>query len=231
MLLRGKTAIVYGGDRPAGSAVARAFAREQAQVFLTGRSHHHLEEVAAVIRAAGGTVHTAEIDLLDQAAVEAHANAVADAAQAIDIAIYAAASDRARDLPLTGMECQDVVHDVTSVLTAGFHAAVAAARHMTRGHGVIVVVASTNDIIPNQGSTHVACATLAGLYQQLGCELAPDGIRVLWLQAPPADGTPGAGPVVTALAGELPGLDDIANVAAALASDVAGAFLEPWRLS
>ena len=38
MLLEGKNAIVYGGSGSVGSAVARAFAREGARVFLAGRT-------------------------------------------------------------------------------------------------------------------------------------------------------------------------------------------------
>ncbi|HEY4729379.1 MAG TPA: 3-oxoacyl-ACP reductase, partial [Actinomycetes bacterium] len=37
MLLEDKTAVVYGGAGSVGAAVARAFAREGARVFLAGR--------------------------------------------------------------------------------------------------------------------------------------------------------------------------------------------------
>lgn len=47
MLLEGKTAVIYGGGGNIGSAVARAFAREGARVFLAGRTVAKLDEVAA----------------------------------------------------------------------------------------------------------------------------------------------------------------------------------------
>jgi 3-oxoacyl-[acyl-carrier protein] reductase len=77
MLLEGKNTVVYGGGGGIGGAVARAFAREGARVFLAGRTRERLEGVATRIRAAGGTAETAVVDALDRAAVDAHADAVA----------------------------------------------------------------------------------------------------------------------------------------------------------
>ena len=54
MLLERKNAVIYGGGGAIGGAVARAFAREGASVFLAGRTEATLEEVAEDIRAAGG---------------------------------------------------------------------------------------------------------------------------------------------------------------------------------
>jgi NAD(P)-dependent dehydrogenase (short-subunit alcohol dehydrogenase family) len=47
MLLKDKTAIIYGGGGAVGGAVAKAFAREGAHVFLAGRIAEKLERVAA----------------------------------------------------------------------------------------------------------------------------------------------------------------------------------------
>ena len=54
MLLKDKTAIVYGGSGAVGGAVAKAYAREGAQVFLAARNRAGLETVAGEIRTAGG---------------------------------------------------------------------------------------------------------------------------------------------------------------------------------
>jgi NAD(P)-dependent dehydrogenase (short-subunit alcohol dehydrogenase family) len=76
MLLEGKNAIVYGGGGAMGGAIARAFAREGATVYLAGRTLANLEKVAQDISAAGGRAETAEVDAHDAAAVEAHVAAV-----------------------------------------------------------------------------------------------------------------------------------------------------------
>jgi 3-oxoacyl-[acyl-carrier protein] reductase len=59
VLLDVRNAVVYGGGGAIGGAVARAFAREGAQVFLAGRTRERLEAVAADLRGAGGAAETA----------------------------------------------------------------------------------------------------------------------------------------------------------------------------
>ena len=54
MLLENRNAVIYGGGGAIGGAVARAFAREGARVFLAGRTPEKVEAVAEEIRAAGG---------------------------------------------------------------------------------------------------------------------------------------------------------------------------------
>jgi 3-oxoacyl-[acyl-carrier protein] reductase len=49
VLLEDKNAVIYGGGGKVGGAVACAFAREGAKVFLTGRTLESLEEVAEEI--------------------------------------------------------------------------------------------------------------------------------------------------------------------------------------
>jgi 3-oxoacyl-[acyl-carrier protein] reductase len=80
VLFEQKKAVIYGGGGSIGRAVARAFAREGATVFLAGRTRAKLEEVADEIRSAGGAAETAEVDALDEKAVDEHADAVAEAA-------------------------------------------------------------------------------------------------------------------------------------------------------
>ena len=77
MLLTNKTAVVYGAAGHIGSAVARAFAREGARVFLAGRTLAKLRKVADEISTAGGVAEAAEVDALDKAAIEQHLDALA----------------------------------------------------------------------------------------------------------------------------------------------------------
>jgi NAD(P)-dependent dehydrogenase (short-subunit alcohol dehydrogenase family) len=77
MLLQDKNAVVYGGGGSMGGAVARAFAREGASVFLAGRTQAKLDAVARDIAAAGGVAETAQLDAHDPKAVAAHVEAVA----------------------------------------------------------------------------------------------------------------------------------------------------------
>jgi len=75
MLLENKNAVIYGAGGAIGAAVARAFAREGAKVFLTGRTLAKVHAVAEEISAAGGLAQTARVDALDETAIERHVQA------------------------------------------------------------------------------------------------------------------------------------------------------------
>jgi len=66
----GRGVLVTGSTGMGGSA-ARALAAEGANVFVVARNPAHLAELAAEVRASGGTIETHAADLRDEAAVEA----------------------------------------------------------------------------------------------------------------------------------------------------------------
>lgn len=70
MLLQNKNAVIYGGAGSIGATVARAFASAGARVHLAGRTRATLDEVAASIRSGGGFAETAQVDALDERAVD-----------------------------------------------------------------------------------------------------------------------------------------------------------------
>ena len=117
MLLQNKTAIIYGAGGAIGSAVARAFAREGARVFLAGRTRRALDDVASTIRDAGGVAEVAQLDAIDQAAVNRHAAAVAEAAGGIDIAFNATSNEDVQGTPLVNMPYEDFIRPVTKAVT------------------------------------------------------------------------------------------------------------------
>jgi len=233
MLLDQKTAIIYGAGGAIGSAVARVYAREGAQVHLTGRTEAALNQVAQRIRRDGGTAHVAQLDVLDRPAVDRHAAAVADSAGGIDVCFNATSNDDVQGTPLLDMPFEDFLRPMTKAVTAHFNIATAVGRHMTRrGHGVILVMAGGREAIPRLGGSHVAWAALAGLCRQLAAEYGPHGVRVAWLLSPgspdpdeqqgtsygsndatPAPGTEGL------LLHHQPSYDEVANTATFAASD------------
>ena len=236
MLLDAKTAIVYGAGGAIGSAVARAYAREGADVHLVGRTRATLEEVAQHIRHDGGAAHVAQVDVLDPAAVAQHADVVA-ASGGIDICFNATSNDDVQGTPLLAMRFEEFLRPVTKAVTAHFNIAIAVGRHMTRrGRGVILVMGGGREAIPRLGGSHVAWAALAGLCRQLAAEFGPHGVRVSWLLSPGSPGydehdrrPDGTGPGRTETAGapgtagllvrHLPSYDEVANIAAFAASD------------
>jgi len=141
MLLEGKNAVVYGGAGPVGRAVAGAFAREGARVFLAGRTLAALDEVAAEIAGAGGAVETAPVDTLDERAVDEHADAVAAGAGGIDVAFNAIGHGDVHGAPLLEMAYEDFARPIVTAMRSQFLTTRAAARHMVRqGSGVVMAI-------------------------------------------------------------------------------------------
>ncbi|HZT02794.1 MAG TPA: SDR family NAD(P)-dependent oxidoreductase [Steroidobacteraceae bacterium] len=96
MLLKNRTAIIYGAGGAIGGAVARTFAREGAKVFLSGRTIGKVERVAEAIVAAGGTAQAFEVDALDEPAVESHVAHVFATTGRLDVSFNAITAVRSR---------------------------------------------------------------------------------------------------------------------------------------
>src|SRR5262245_50898831 len=103
MMLNNKVAVIYGAGGGTGSAVARAFAREGARVFLTGRKLAPVEMLAREINSAGGSAEAAEVDALEEKAIDQHLQSVIDKAGRLDISFNAVGMPNARivGVPLT----------------------------------------------------------------------------------------------------------------------------------
>lgn len=232
MLLENRNAIIYGGGGSIGGAVARAFAREGAKVHLAGRTMDSLERVADEIRSAGGAAETAQVDALDEAAVDEHADAVAASAGSIDISFNLIAHGDVQGTPLAEMRLEDFERPVITAVRTMFLTSRAAARHMIRQKsGVILVFGGYGDPPAghNLGGLQVAFGAMESLRRNLARELGPYGIRVVTLQT---GGVPESIPAGfawrQAITDEIAGgtmlnraatLDDVGNVAVFAASD------------
>ena len=89
MRLKGKVAVIYGAGGAIGGAVARAFGSEGARLFLAGRHRGPVEAVADDVVSDGGSAEAAEVDALDERAVDEHLEAVIDRTGGIDVSFNA----------------------------------------------------------------------------------------------------------------------------------------------
>jgi 3-oxoacyl-[acyl-carrier protein] reductase len=232
MLLEDRTAVVYGGGGSIGGAVARAFAREGARVYLAGRTRSPLEAVAGAIRSAGGIAETAELDALDGAAVDAHADAVAAQAGGIDVSFNVISHGDVQGTPMAEMDVDDYVRPVETAVRTMFLTARAAARHMIpRGSGVILAFGGEGDPLRGHhlGGLQTAFHAMEAMRRQLSSELGPHGIRAVTLRTggvPESipEGFPARDEITRSLEemtmlGRTATLADVADVAAFVASD------------
>src|SRR5689334_4666218 len=85
--LEGKTAIITGASGGIGAGIARAFAREGAQLAIAARSRERLVDVAAALERLGARVVAVPTDVTDEAQVGALFAATLDAFGRLDILI------------------------------------------------------------------------------------------------------------------------------------------------
>lgn len=187
MLLEDKVAVIYGAGGAIGGAVASAFAREGAKLFLTGRQRATVEAVAKDIVAAGGSAEAAEVDVLDEQAVDKHLQSVIDKAGRVDISFNAVGIPNAKILgvPLVELDVEHFSLPITTYATSYFLTARLAARRMVpKGAGVIMTVTALHSRtgIPLVGGYGPAQAAKEALTRDLSAELAPQGIRVVGLR-------------------------------------------------
>ena len=187
MLLENKNTVIYGAGGAIGGAVARAFAAEGANLFLTGRQRAPVEAVAQDIVSAGGSAEVAEVDALDEQAVDKHLQSVIDEAGRIDISVNAVGVPDAKILgvPLVEMDVEQFSLAITAYTRSYFLTARLAARHMVPNKsGVIMTVTAipSRTGIPLMGGYGPAQAAKEALTRDLSAELAPQGIRVVGLR-------------------------------------------------
>jgi len=247
MLLENKNAVIYGAGGGVGSAVARAFAREGAKVFLAGRTLAKVEAVAKEISAAGGVAEAAQVDALDEQAIEEHIGKVAEQAGSIDILFNAIGMQDVQGKPLIEMSLEDFTRPITIATRTQFLTARAVARRMVRqGSGVILTITAgpARRAVPNVGGFDVACAAIEGLWRTFAAELGSYGIRLVVVGSAGSPDTPDVQETLKlhagatgktleevladsgsgTLLGRLPRVAEVANVATLMASDYASAM-------
>jgi NAD(P)-dependent dehydrogenase (short-subunit alcohol dehydrogenase family) len=185
-VLEDKVAVIYGAGGAVGGAVARAFAREGARLFLTGRHLAPVQAVAEDIVSAGGSAEAAEVDALDEQAVDGHLQSVIDEAGRVDISFDAVGIPNTKILgvPLVELDVEQFALPITTT-TSDFRTARMAARRMVANKtGVIMTVTAAHSRtgIPLVGGYGPAQAAKEALTRGLSAELAPHGIRVVGLR-------------------------------------------------
>jgi len=248
MLLENKNAVIYGGGGAIGGAVARVFAREGARVFLAGRTQAKLAAVAADIAAAGGQAETAQLDVFDQRAVGRHADRVAAKAGSIDIALNAVSIMHDQGTRLADLSLDQFMQPIDGCLRTLFITSQAVARHMGgdgKGGrpGVILTLSEPGSrmAVPGILGHSASGAAREAFSRVLAAELGPQNIRVICIRPHAISDAPAAGSYTKQLFGEpledalsgmaagtllqrLPTLSQVAETAAFLASDRAGAM-------
>lgn len=250
MILENKNTVVYGAGGAIGGAVARAFAKEGADVFLTGRNISPLESLAKEIIELGGKAHVSLVDALDEEAISNHLDMIVEKFGSVDVSFNAIGIPQTgiQGIPLMELSSESFVLPIATYAKSHFLTGREAAKRMVKKQaGVIVMLTATPSRIaaPLVGGMAPAWSALESLTRTMAGELGSMGVRVICLRA---DGMPETDTITEVyglhakgadmpsnkefqslmesmtLLKRLPKLSEVANVAAFVASDYAGAM-------
>ena len=178
--LDGRSAIVTGGSRGIGRAIAVELGRQGANVFLTYRSNSAMADaVVAEIRALGVQAQAAEVDVLDPTAVERMIEQAREAFGGPDILVNNAGMTDDGLLLRMSEESWDRVIDTN--LKGTFLATKLAVRHMTRARwGRVINITSIVGEMGNAGQANYAAAKagIIGFTKAVAREVAPRNVTV-----------------------------------------------------
>lgn len=175
--LDGKVALVTGGSRGIGAAIAVRLADEGADVALTYHSAaDRAAEVVEKITTAGRWGQAIQADSADAAAVTSAVNQVADQRGRLDVLVNNAGSYPYG--PLADVRVEEVDHALAVHVRAAFIASQAAAARMGAGGRIITIGSCFAERTPYPGITlyTMTKAALVGMTKGLARDLGPRGI-------------------------------------------------------
>jgi NAD(P)-dependent dehydrogenase (short-subunit alcohol dehydrogenase family) len=177
--LSGRTALITGGSRGLGEAMARALAASGASVALVARDVPLLQKVKAAIVESGGKAEYFTADVTSEQDVVVTCEAVKKALGPVDILINNAGTNIRK--PLTEFSLAEFRSVIDSSLISTFLLSRSVLPQMSgRGYGRILNIASTmgHVSLPHRTAYSSAKTALFGFTRALALEVAGDGITV-----------------------------------------------------
>jgi NAD(P)-dependent dehydrogenase (short-subunit alcohol dehydrogenase family) len=187
--LEGKVAVIFGAGGEVGAAVAKEFAAQGARLFLSGRTGSRVQAVADAISADGRPAAAAEVDALDEDAVNQQIDEAVAKAGRVDIVFNAMGpqpteygnATSTMDLPV-----EKFMLPITTIVPSQFITARSAARHMARqGSGVLIFLSATvsRGVSPNTSAIGAAYGAVDSMTRSLAVDLSPLGVRVVCVRS------------------------------------------------
>jgi NAD(P)-dependent dehydrogenase (short-subunit alcohol dehydrogenase family) len=183
--LEGKSVIVTGGgkDKSVGYGIARAYARENANVAIVGASKRKLNQARELEELYGTRVICLHMPHVDASAIEAAVLQVEHEFGRIDVLVNCLQA--ARTELLANLKEPELRDTLDLGLVAPFLWMRACYPHLKKAHGTVINLMSSAAASgrPALGSLAAACEGLRALSRVAVAEWAPDGINVETMSA------------------------------------------------
>jgi len=183
MTAKHASALITGGGRGLGAALARTLARRGVRVALCARTGSEVDLVAASIRAEGGVAHGLIADLADKQSIYPLVGAATALVGPIDLLVHNAGSLGPTPLRLLlDTDCEDVERALAVNVVGPLRLTKAIAGGMLlRGHGTVVAVSSDAAVeaYSTWGAYGLSKAALEHLMRTFAVELEGTGVRFL----------------------------------------------------
>ena len=228
--LTGRVVAVTGGAKGIGGGVSKAFAQAGARVSILDMADS--QDLVKEIQSAGGVARGTIADVTDSSQIQEAVRKTAEEYGAIDILVTCAGTTSRFPIEKMGLEEWEKILKIN--LTGTFNAVKAVLPYMLKQkRGVILLIGSAAIVAGSGGGVHYAAskAALEGLNRGLTKELAPKGIRsnlihpslidTDLLRARHPDPAKRKEVIKEVPVGRLGKPEDIAHIAAFLASDLA----------
>ena len=236
MQFKGKVALVTGGTRGIGKAIALRFAREGAAVAINySRSKEHADAAVAELRALGADAEAYQCDIGHRDQVFAMVQAAGERFGRIDFLVNSAARGLERPRPAIESLPKHIKHTMDVNVFGPWFAAQAAMPYMKDGGAIINMLSPGSDrYLPKYAPVGVSKGALESLTIYLAVELAPRGIRVNAVSAGLVEGTDGVRMMDSELVGDYEARvpagrhvrpEDVADAVAFLASPAASMII------
>ena len=185
MMLTGKKVLLFAAAGAVGSAVAKEFARQGADLWLSARRREALEPLANEFRNAGVSVKTEAVDALDERQVDRWISA-ATSAGSIDVVLNAIGirpSVNGYGQPAVDLSAEHFQAPLSHVLSQFLTARSAARSMVDAGRGVIMTLSASigKEARPFMAGLSAGCAAVEGMTRSLAAEFGPRGVRVVCL--------------------------------------------------
>ena len=202
--LIGKVALVTGGSRGIGAAIARRLADDGAAVAITySASNQSVDEIVRSIRADGGKAIAIRADAADVAAVKHAVAHTVEELGGLDIVVNNAGVAVMNDI--AQFSDDDFERMLSINVRSVFYTVREAARHLRDGGRVILIGSVNSDSMPFAGGSVYALTkgAVASFARGLARDLGPRGITVNNIQPGPVDTdmNPATGPFAATMIG------------------------------